>query len=372
MSTFLWSGHRRWRVLIAVLAVLGTESTWAPQSTADTPSSSQVLPSQEAQVPPEHDAHAHDAMQGMSHDATSSPVEPQSSEPMDMSHDAMQGMSHEAMSPSPSPASTPPATGKPESTDAMAGMDMGGMDMSSMQGGRAPPDARDPDYSGGHAMSPMPGMAESMNDAPFGKLLIDQLEYVDGSDASGAALDAQAYFGKDENKLWLKADGERTDGRLQELRTEALWDHAVTAFWDTQLGVRHDFGEGPGRTWAAAGVQGLAPYWFDVEATFYVGQSGRTAARFEAEYDLLLTQRLILTPDIELNAYGKDDPERQIGAGLSNVELGLRLRYEIHRQFAPYIGIDWNRRVGHTADLVRAAGEPALDRAIVAGVRIWF
>jgi copper resistance protein B len=265
----------------------------------------------------------------------------------------------------------PPTTGMSE--EAMDDMDMSRMDMSSMQGGRPPPDARNPDYSEGQSMSTMPGMATSMNDdAPFGKLLIDQLEYVDGSDANGGALDGQAYFGKDENKLWLKADGEHTDGHWRDLRTEALWAHALTAFWDTQVGVRHDIGEGPDRTWAAFGMQGLAPYWFDIEATAYVGPSGRTAARFEAEYDVLLTQRLIFTPDVELNAYGQSDRQRQVGAGLSNLEFGLRLRYEFSRQFAPYVGIDWNRRLGNTADLVRAAGESALDRAIVAGVRIWF
>jgi copper resistance protein B len=269
----------------------------------------------------------------------------------------------------PPPRDAPPTTAQPERPV----HDMGSMDMSSMQGGRAPADARDPDYSGGQAMSAMPGMADSMNDeAKFGRVLIDQLEYVDGADANGIAWDAQAYYGGDSNKLWLKADGERAGGHLRDLRSEVLWAHAATAFWDTQLGMRHDFGAGPSRTWAAFGVQGVSPYWFNIEATAYIGQSGRSAARVEAEYDLQLTQKLIFTPDVELNAYGKNDPARGIGAGLSNAELGLRLRYEFTRQFAPYIGVDWNRRVGKTADLTRAAGEPAFDRAIVAGVRIWF
>jgi len=247
------------------------------------------------------------------------------------------------------------------------------MDMSSMHGGHAPPDAREPDYSDGQTMSMLPGMSDSMNDAgKFGKLLIDQLEWVDGADANATAVDAQAYFGGDVNKLWLKADGERTGGHLRDMRTEVLWDRAASAFWDAQLGLRHDFGEGPNRTWAAFGVQGLAPYWLHIEAAAYVGQSGRSAARLEAEYDLLLTQRLIFTPDLELNAYGRNDPARRIGSGLSNLELGLRLRYEITRQCAPYIGVDWNRRLGKTADIVRADGLAPFDRAVVAGVRIWF
>jgi len=269
-----------------------------------------------------------------------------------------QHAAHEA-----APAATPPEPA----------MDMSHMDMSSMQGGRAPPDARDPDYSDGQTMSPMPGMAESMDDeANFGKLLVDQFEYSHADASNGIALDAQAYYGSDVNKLWLKANGERSAGRLRALRTEALWDHAASAFWDTQLGVRHDFGVGPARNWAAFGVQGLAPYWLNVEAAVYVGASGRTAVRLETEYDLLLTQRLILTPDLELNAYGRSDPQRRLGAGVANVELGLRLRYEVTRQFAPYIGVDWNRRIGKTADFARADGDAPLDRAIVAGLHFWF
>lgn len=262
----------------------------------------------------------------------------------------------------------PPVDTQPEQPDMQHQMDM-----SSMQGGRAPADARDPDYSDGLSMSAMPGMTESMDDAAkFGKLLIDQLELVHGVDANGAAFDVQAWYGGDQNKLWLKADGERSDGRVHELRTEALWNHAASAFWNTQFGVRHDFGAGPDRSWAAFGVQGMAPYWITIEASAYVGPNGRSAARFEAEYDLLLTQRLVLTPDLELNAYDRSDTGRRIGAGLSNIELGLRLRYEITRQFAPYIGIDLNRRVGDTADLVRADGDAVFDRAIVAGVHVWF
>jgi copper resistance protein B len=280
------------------------------------------------------------------------------------------GVAGAAQPPGQPPSDAPPVTTQPEQSMTH---DMGDMDMSGMQGGRAPPDARDPDYSEGQTMSMLPGMSESMDDAArFGKVLIDQLEYVHASDANGAAIDAQAYYGGDSNKLWFKVDGERTSGRLRDTRIEVLGDHATSAFWDAQMGVRRDFGGGPGRTWAAIGIQGLAPYWIDIEATAYVGQSGRTAMRVEGEYDIMLTQRLIFTPDLELNAYGKTDAARHIGSGLSNVELGLRLRYEISRKFAPYVGIDWNRRFGKTADLMREAGEPASERQVVAGVRIWF
>jgi len=253
---------------------------------------------------------------------------------------------------------------KATSGDAMQGMPP-------MQGGSAPPNARSPDYSEGVGYGDMTGM-DMIDNASRTMLLIDQLEFTHGRDGNGVALDAQAWYGNDLNKLWLKADGEGSGGRLQELRTEALWDHAVAAYWDTQLGVRHDFGVGPGRNWAAFGVQGLAPYWFDIQATAYVGPSGRTAARFEVEYELLLTQRLIFQPDLEVNLYGRDDPQRRIGSGLSDVNLGLRLRYEFHRQFAPYVGIDLVRKFGRTADFARAAGEHAFDPQLVAGVRLWF
>ncbi|MBU6417528.1 MAG: copper resistance protein B [Xanthomonadaceae bacterium] len=247
-------------------------------------------------------------------------------------------------------------------------MDMQGMQM---QGGKAPPDVRDADYSNGIGYGSMSGM-DMLDDAALGMLLIGRLEYFDGRDGNGVALDAEGWYGTDANKLWVKVEGERSAGRLQDLRTEALWARPLGIYWNTQLGVRHDFGIGPGRTWAAFGVQGLAPYFFDVEATFYVGQAGRTAFRFESEYELLLTQRLILQPRFEVNLYGRDDLQRGIGSGLSDAELGLRLRYEFTRKFAPYIGVELERKFGRTADLARNAGEPAFDPRLVAGLRLRF
>lgn len=257
----------------------------------------------------------------------------------------------------------------------MQGMNMPsmeGMDMASIQGGKAPPGARSPDYSDGYRYTDMPGMAMS-DDARFAMLMIDQLEYVrDNHGNNSALLDGYLWYGKDFNKLWLKFEGEQTHGKLEDLRTEALWNHATSSYWGTQLGVRQDSGEGPDRTWAAFGVQGLAPYWFDTEATFYVGQRGRTAARVQFEYEELLTQRLVLQPKFEVNLYGKDDPQRGIGSGLSDAELGVRLRYEVRREFAPYIGVVWRQRFGRTADFARAQGEPADDLQFVVGVRLWF
>lgn len=246
--------------------------------------------------------------------------------------------------------------------------DMHGMQM---QGGKAPPNARSADYSDGVGYGPLGG-AVMAGEKPLAMLLIDRLEYFDGRDGNGVALDAQGWYGTDANKLWVKAEGERSAGRLQDLRTEALWAHPIGIYWNTQLGVRHDFGTGPDRTWAAFGIQGLAPYWFDVEATFYVGPSGRTAFRFESEYELPLTQRLILQPRFEANLYGRDDPQRGIGSGLSDAAAGLRLRYEFTRKFAPYVGVEFERKFSRTADFARNAGEPAFDPRLVAGIRFWF
>jgi copper resistance protein B len=266
-------------------------------------------------------------------------------------------------------------TGASRQDKAAAGA-MGGMshdmEMGPMQGGSPPPDARDPDaYAEGTKHAHLPG--NEMNDeARFGRVLFDKLEYAKGDGEHGQNIDVEAWYGNDWDKLWLKAEGERRDGQLQSLRKEALWDHAIAPFWSTQLGVRHDTGGGDSRTWAAFGVRGLAPYWFDTTATAYLRSGGALAARINVRYELLFTQRLILEPEVEANLYSKDDPARGIGSGLSDFQLGARLRYEIRRQFAPYIGVTWARSLGDTADYVRARGERTKTFQVVGGVRLWF
>jgi copper resistance protein B len=211
-----------------------------------------------------------------------------------------------------------------------------------------------------------------MNDAAaFGKLLVDQLEWRRGDGAEGPAWDAWGWYGTDYDKLWFRTEGVRIGSVTEDARAELLWDRIFSRWWSVQTGVRHDFGDGPSRNWLALGVQGLAPYFFQIEATAYVGDAGRTAVRFRAQYELLFTQRLILQPELEVNAYGKDDPERQIGAGFSDLQLGLRLRYEIRREFAPYLGVAWFRNLGKTADMVRAAGNDPSVVQILAGIRFW-
>lgn len=212
------------------------------------------------------------------------------------------------------------------------------------------------------------GMDDS---AAYSMLRIDELEWRDFDREDAIVWDVQAFYGDDYNKAWLKVEGSRMADE-SESTSELLWDRIFSRWWSAQLGIRHDVGEGPSRTWAAFGVQGLAPYWFEVEATVYVGEQGRAAFKASAEQDLLLTQRVILQPELEIEAYGKDDPANGIGSGLSSLELGLRLRYEIRREFAPYIGLVWSRRYGETADFAEAAGIDADDLQLVAGLRVWF
>lgn len=274
----------------------------------------------------------------------------------EMNHGAMPGMSMPGNSPMPS-------TG-------MSGMDHGA-GMGKMQGGNAPPNARSPDYSEGVSSGEMRGM-DMADNAPLAALLINQLEAYHGRNGNGQRWEAQGWYGNDSNKLWIRTEGERSAGRLEEGDVEAFWNRPFAPFWSTQVGIRQDVGEGPNRTWAAVGVQGLAPYWFDVELTAYVGSNGRTALRGRAEYDFRMTQRLILQPEAEINLYGKNDEAARIGSGVSDMRAGLRLRYEIRRQFAPYIGVNFGRRFGASADYSRQEQQPVFDRQVVAGVRMWF
>ncbi|UIF91335.1 copper resistance protein B [Cupriavidus sp. UYPR2.512] len=312
-----------------------------------------------AQAQDAHAGHAHN------HDA------PAAMQGMD--HGQMQGMEQDGIQ-------TMDGGGAPM-TDmqdmAAPAMDHGDM---KMQGGSAPPDARDPHaYSGGYQL----GVGKyalgdkrqlvMADEHLFASVLVDRLEWAHASGSNAAAYEVQAWFGNSYDKLVLKAEGEASKGKMHEARTELLWGHAVASYWDTQLGLRNDAGSGrPARNWLAFGVQGLAPYWFEVDATAYVGTSGRTALRLSAEYELLLTQRLILQPRIEANLYGKNDPEVGIGSGLSNGTVGLRLRYEFSRQFAPYIGVERYQTFGNTADMIRTSGGKAGETRFVAGVRVWF
>lgn len=246
------------------------------------------------------------------------------------------------------------------------------MDMVSMQGGREPENARDPyAYADGYQYSDMPGR-EISDQLAFAWIAGDELEFVSGNEGDGFAWNVQANYGDDRNKLWLRTQGLKVPGELDPTTSgEVLWWRPRSAFWGTQLGIRQDFGSGA-HTYLALGVEGLAPYWLIVEATGYVGDDGRLSARLKASYDLRLTNRLILTPNLEANAYSKSEDERNLGTGLGNLEWGLRLRYEVRRKLAPYVGYVWERSFGGTADRRRAEGEPVNEHRFVAGFRMWF
>ena len=203
-------------------------------------------------------------------------------------------------------------------------------------------------------------------------VLFNQLEWQGGDGSSTGAWDTNGWIGRDVNRLWFRTEGEAEEGDLGETQAHVLFGRAIHRWWDLVGGVRHDFGPGPNRTWAAVGIQGLAPYWFEVEATAYLGASGRTHFRVETEYELLLTNRMVLQPLVEFEIYGKSDPERGMGSGLSSGEGGLRLRYELRRELAPYIGVTWRRKFFGTADLAEAAGEDAGAAKLALGVRVWF
>ncbi len=247
-----------------------------------------------------------------------------------------------------------------------------GMTPPKMQGGSPPADARDPNaYSDGYGFGgvPRPRFADESN---FYSLLMDRLEGVRTNGSTSEFYDLQAWYGRDYDRAVLKAEGTVDSNNLEDATTELLWGHAVATYWDTQLGVRYDSGDGPDRKWLAFGVQGIAPYWFEVDATAYVGEGGRTAANLEMVYELLLTQKLILQPRIEADWYGKRDARRGLGSGLSEVKSGLRLRYEIRRELAPYMGVEWARKLGDSKNFAQAAGQEASEARFVAGLRFWF
>ncbi|MEO8522611.1 MAG: copper resistance protein B [Acidobacteriota bacterium] len=203
-------------------------------------------------------------------------------------------------------------------------------------------------------------------------VLFDQLEWQAGGQSQGPVLNSRGWIGRDLDRLWFRAEGDAEGGQVGEADTHLMYGRRFSRWWDAVAGVRQDFRPGAPQTWAAFGIQGLAPYWFDVEATGYVGASGRTKARLEVEYELLFTNRLVLQPRLEAEIVGRSDPERGVGAGLSTTDLGFRLRYEVRREVAPYVGLTWHNTWGRTADFAAAAGEERGGARFVTGLRVWF
>lgn len=209
-------------------------------------------------------------------------------------------------------------------------------------------------------------------------LLFDQLEYRLQEGADTLTWEGQGWVGNDYDKIWFKTEGDQkiTGDNGGQTEVQLLYSRLITPFFHFQVGGRFDYiyGEGPdpSRFFGVIGVQGLAPYWFEIEPTIYISEDGDISARIEAEYDLLVTQRLIAQPSFEINAAIQEVEEFGIGEGVNDAELGMRLRYEIKRQFGPYIGVSWIRLLGETADIARREDEEVDNLAFVSGVRIWF
>ena len=257
--------------------------------------------------------------------------------------------------PSPAPTASPAAPADHAGMD-MSGMDMSGagtpaggmtMDMGRMQGGKAPPDARNSDdYADGYRNSTLPGyeMADKLS---IPKVLVDELEFASGNEGQGVGWTVLVTQGQDDSKLWLRSQGlKNSKDRLDpESSVEALWWRSKSPFWGTLLGVRQDLGKGA-TTWLAAGVEGA--------------------------YEVRFTNRLILTPQVETNLYSKRSTDRELGGGFSNVELSARLRYEVSRKFAPYVGFVWERALDDTADFRRADRQRPAEHRVVVGLRSWW
>ena len=216
-----------------------------------------------------------------------------------------------------------------------------------------------------------PALAAMGDDPLLGKFMLDKFETTDEDGDSPLNWELDAWLGKDLNKFWVKSEGERIDGETEQ-SNELLYSRAIASFWDVQLGLRQDRNENAERDFLSVGVQGLAPYLFDTSTSILVGENNQIGLTAQFEYEFMLTQRWILSPELELDFWSESDPEIGVGSGLSTAEFGLRLRYEIRREFAPYIGIRWSKNYGDTADFAAEEGGELDSTLFVAGVRIWF
>lgn len=235
-------------------------------------------------------------------------------------------------------------------------------------------------------VTPVPELTSADREAAFPELtngmehpprqnafvLIDQFELGDADAGTDLGWKGKAWFGSDLDRVWLRSAGERTDGVTAGSELEVLYGRSIAPWWDVVAGIKHDFKPGASRNWAAIGIEGLLPGRFEASVMAYVAESGHFAASIEVQYDLLITNRLILQPIVGLSHFSKSDPARGVASGLQGIDAGLRLRYEFSRQFAPYVGVTYTRALGNTADLLAADGEGRSETMAVAGIRAWF
>ena len=335
--------------------------------------------------------------------ATARPAPMQGMSGMDhgqMDHGRMQGMDISNGQPTPQGAQRPT-----QGDQAMPGMQMGpdqhsGHDMSGMAGmqgmpgmamegvaqtgtalpaGNAPPPpvptdhAADRVYGADAMMMGRHHLQHHHGGGEFHQVMFNLAEYQFRNGRDGYRWDGEAWYGGDINRLFVKTEGEGTFRQgVDSAEVQALYSRAVGPYFNLQAGIRQDLGPSPKRTYATVGFEGLAPGQFEFSGAAFLSNKGDLLGRLEGYYDEHVTQRLILQPRVELNFAAQDVPENRIGSGLSNAELGLRLRYEIRREFAPYIGVSWDRKAGDTARFARAVGEKPETTSIVVGIRTWF
>jgi len=353
------------------------------------------------------DHHAGHDMSGMQ----AAPVQTPAADPH-AGHD-MSGHAGHAAQPAPVDPHAGHAVSPAAAADPHAGHDMSGMaparmpaadphaghDMSAMAGG-APNPPTSVDAVGGRMVeTPPPAAARAVpahaadllfdpavmaasrrqllvenGDVRTTAVLIDTLEAGFGDGEETYSWNAQGWTGGDINRFWWKTEGEGAfDGKLHDAEVQALYSRAVAPFWDVQAGIRQDFRpDGDDTTHLTVGVQGVAPYWFEVSAAAFLSTEGDLTARAEAEYDQRLTQKWILQPAVEVAFSASDIPELEIGSGLTSVTAGLRLRYEIRKEFAPYVGFEWSRSFGDTADYAKARGDDVDATRFVVGIKAWF
>ncbi len=206
----------------------------------------------------------------------------------------------------------------------------------------------------------------------FAQLIVDRAEARIHDGRDGYAWDGEFWYGGDLNRIVAKSEGEGSFGGGAYADVQLLWSRAIDPYFDLQAGIRQDIARGPSRTHLVVGVEGLAPYWIEVEAVAFLSHKGEVSAKIETHYDQRITQALILQPRAEIALAAQDSPAIGVGAGLTKVEAGLRLRYEITREFAPYVGLAWERKLGRTARYARSAGDDIGSASFVAGVRFWF
>lgn len=266
--------------------------------------------------------------------------------------------------------------------DPHAGHDMGNMQMET-DGESEVGDAPAPAPPGDHAADAVFGadvMAKSRKELAYevggmgySLVMLDLAEIGFSKGRESYRFEGEAFTGGNINRFGVKFEGEGVFGdKIDDLELQALYSRAVAPYWNLQLGVRHDIKPDPSRTYAVVGMEGMAPYWFKVNAAAFLSNKGEVRARVEGSYDLRLTQELILQPRIETNIAFQDIPAIGVGSGFTDFEAGLRLRYEIKQEIAPYIGVEWRRQLGDTARFARAAGDDPSAVNFVAGIRMWF